>query len=138
MRKPKEIFRIIFSIKFLIGSITNFLILIFKPGLYTTFADLSLLEAYRTAWADVVLPNLNVMILIVAAFEFALAILIASKEGAVQTGLVLAMAFMLFLIPFWWAGGALINIIFAVLLAWLARYDYPESFTHMLIRGGPK
>lgn len=129
MKRTNEIFRLIFSIIFLLGSITNLFLLLTNPGLYTSFADLSLLETYITTWSDIVVPNINIMILMVAIFEFVLAFLIASKERAVHAGLILAVIFMVFLVPFWWGGGAIINILFIIILLWLVRFEYPLSLT---------
>jgi hypothetical protein len=41
---------------------------------------------------------------------------------------------MLTLVPFWWFGGSLINLIFAFVFIWLSRYSYPMSIAEF-IRG---
>lgn len=74
------------------------------------------------------------MIITVAAFELILALLIASKKVSARTGLMLAAVFILFLIPYWWAGGAIINTVFDVTLLWLAKFDYPVSLSQHFIR----
>ena len=72
----------------------------------------------------------------VVLFELAMGLLLLSRGTWVKAGLVGAILFFLFLIPFWWEGGALINIVFAVVVALLLRYDYDASFLDMVLRRG--
>jgi hypothetical protein len=34
---------------------------------------------------------------------------------------------MLLLVPFWWSGGSLLNLVFASRLFWQARSEYPTA-----------
>jgi hypothetical protein len=47
-------------------------------------------------------------------------------------GLGIDLAFTLFLVPFWWQGGAVANLLLALPLLWLLRHDYPRSIPEIL------
>ena len=112
--------RIAFSVIFASGALVNVYFVLASPGIYEGFADLALLPAYRELWASVVLPNLPFMIGLVAGFEILLAVLLLIKGRPARIGLFMAAVFMLLLFPFWWAGGALVNLLLAALLLRLA------------------
>ncbi|MBN2554647.1 MAG: hypothetical protein JXA97_01805 [Anaerolineales bacterium] len=127
MKPYHEIGRIVFAVIFLLGSIANSIILVTNPGLYHGFADLSILPFYREAWTRFVIPHPVFFVGLIILFELGLAFSLLYKGLYVRLGLLLAAIFMLFLVPFWWSGGGLLNLIFAVLLLWLARYSYPVA-----------
>jgi hypothetical protein len=132
MNRRYEIGRIVFAILFLLGAIANSLILLANPNIYSGFADLSILTFYHQAWLKFVIPNLSIFISLVVMLELAFGLLLIGKGISVRMGLLLAALFMLFLVPFWWSGGALLNLAFSLILLWLSRAHYPVSVFQML------
>ena len=51
----------------------------------------------------------------------------------VKVGLRKALAFSLLLVPFWWQGCAIANLILVAPVLWVLRYDYPRSSTEILV-----
>jgi hypothetical protein len=129
-----NILRITFGFILLAGAAANAVLGLTQPDLYTSFADVALLPLYRNLWRSVVLPYLGIWLALVVAFELLTGLLILSRGTWAKVGLAAALLFFLFLVPFWWQGGALINILFAVLVAWLLRYDYDRSIVDIVRR----
>ena len=132
MNRRYEIGRIVFAILFVLGAIANAVILLTNPSMYSGFADLSILPFYHQAWLKYVIPDLSIFISLVVILELAFGLLLLGRGLSVRLGLLLAAFFMLFLVPFWWSGGALLNLIFSFVLLRLSRANYPVSVFHML------
>jgi hypothetical protein len=132
--KIRHIVRLIFAIIFLLGAIANTYMGLFTASVYETFADSSLLPLYRNVWETLVYPNIRLFLIPVVLFELALAWLLIKSGSYVKAGLGMALAFMLLLVPFWWQGGVIANLLLALLLLWLLRYDYPRSIAEILKR----
>ena len=124
--------RIIFAVLFLLGAIANAIILIINPDMYRGFADIAILSFYYEAWTRYVNPNLPLLVGLIVAFELFLFFSLISSGLFVRLGLLLAASFMLFLVPFWWSGGGLLNLVFFLLLMWLSRFEYPVSAIQVL------
>ena len=136
-RRPSrlmEIARIALAALFAMGAIANVIMVAVQPDLYQDFASLALVPFYRQAWEQFVLPNLVVAIMGVAAFELVLALLMVRPNPSARVGLALTAAFMLALVPFWWAGGAVANVLLASFAAWLATGNYRSSAVQTLRR----
>jgi hypothetical protein len=129
--RSQDLARLIFSLLFLLGAIANGFLLITQPELYRGFADLALVGLYRQVWSGFVFPHIHLLVGMVIVFELVLAVLLLAKGLAVRIGLVTAAAFMLFLFPFWWSGGGLLNLAFAVVLFHLTRSSYPVSLPRL-------
>jgi len=127
MKPYRESGRIVFAVIFLLGAIANSIILMTNPGMYLGFADLSIFPFYREAWTRFVIPHLVFFVGLILLFELGLVCSLLYKGLVVRLGLSLAAIFMLSLVPFWWAGGGLLNLVFALVLLWLARFAYPVS-----------
>lgn len=127
MKRYKNIFRIAFAIIFLLGAIANAVILFLKPDAYSGFAELSFIPLYQLLWTQLVFPNIHLFVGLTVVLELTFASLLLAKGMAVRIGFFLAAAFMLFLIPFWWSGGSLLNLAFALVLLWLSTSSYPLS-----------
>jgi hypothetical protein len=134
--RAANILRIIFGFILLAGAAANTAMGLAQPDLYTSFADVALLVLYRDLWQSLVLPYLGIWLALVVAFELTTGLLILSRGVWVKVGLAAALLFFLFLVPFWWQGGALINVLFIVIVAWLLRYDYDRSILD-IIAGRP-
>jgi len=104
------------------------------PGVYAAITAEVLFGWYRGLWTGYVLPNLDVLLPLLAGFEFVLAGLLLSRGRAVRTGNGIGIVFQVVLAPlgFWWPT----NFFLAFGHAWLARYDFDEDALSVL-RGGP-
>ena len=132
MNQCHESGRVLFAVIFLLGAIANSMILITNPGMYQGFADLSIIPFYREAWMRYVIPNLPFFVGLTIVFELALSFSLLHKGLYVPLGLLLAAIFMLFLVPFWWSGGGLLNLVFSLLLIWLLGFDYQVPSIQLL------
>ena len=128
--------RIIYGLILIAGAATNAFLGLTRPEMYASFADLSIIPLYQSLWRSVVVPYLRFWLLLTVVFELTMGILILSKGLWVKVGMVGAILFFLFLVPFWWEGGAIINIVFAVILVLLLRYDYDASLIDLVFRRG--
>ena len=133
--KAPDIIRLAFAVIFLLGAVANAAIGIFAPSTYETFADASILPFYQQLWNGLVYPQMRLFLLPVVILELTMAWLLVSSGVRARIGLLLALGFVLGLVPFWWQGGALINLLLALPLLWLLRYEYPRSIPE-LIRDG--
>jgi hypothetical protein len=105
---------------------------LFSPSVYETFADASILTVYQSLWESVIYPAIRLFLIALVLVELAMAWLLLQSGTSVKVGLGLSLAFTLLLIPFWWQGGAIANLVLAVPLLWLLRYDYPRSIFEIL------
>ncbi len=128
----ENVARLLFVLAFFVGAVANTVMLLTAPEIYKGFADLSFLRFYRSLWRRLVVPRLGIWVTLVIAFELALGALLLAPDPYAHLGLILAAAFALFLVPFWWGGGALINVVLLALLIWLLRFDYPEGVLSIL------
>jgi hypothetical protein len=100
--------------------------------MYETFADAAILPFYRNLWESLVYPSIRLFLIPVVLAELAMAWLLLQSGAYVKVGLGLALAFTLFLVPFWWQGGAIANLVLAIPLLWLLRRDYARSILEIL------
>ena len=93
---------------------------------------------YRELWTTLVLPNLVVLLPLLAAFEAVVAIAVLSKGRLVRLGLLAGAGFNLAVSPlgFWWPS----NIALAAIHIALLRVPYPSNTFDRLSRrfGSPK
>jgi hypothetical protein len=127
MKKTPNILRLLFALIFILGAVANVVMLIASPELYSEFASASFLTIYKQLWFSIVYPNLGLLLGVVILLEGMIAIFLLSKGKYVKIGLLLATMFMLVLVPFWWYGGSLMNLIFALIFIWLYRFSYPTT-----------
>jgi hypothetical protein len=135
MAKAANVVRIIFGFVLLAGAGTNAYLALTQPEVYATFADTAIIPLYRNLWQTLVVPYLRFWLVLVVLLELTLGILILSKGIWVKVGLVGAIVFFLFLVPFWWEGAAIINIVFALILVLPLRYNYDASIIDLLKPG---
>jgi hypothetical protein len=129
-----NIARLVLALLFLAGGLSHIYLVSARPSIYEGFADLAFWSLYKSLWQDWVLPHLKLWIALLILFEFAVGALLLGSGVYPQIGLALAAAFMIFLIPFWWGGGALANLVLLALVAWLLRFDYAHSILTLLFR----
>jgi hypothetical protein len=125
--KVANIVRIAFGLILVAGAVANAVMFLSQPRIYDAFAEGAIISLYRDLWRSLVLPHLGLWLALVIAFEISAGILILSKGIWVRVGLLAGILFCLGLVPFWWYGGALLNVAMAVALAWLLRYDFAAS-----------
>ncbi len=75
------------GIIYIFGAATNLTFALTNPQIYADFASFAIIPFYRTFWAEIVMPNVTMWILLVAAFEMLMAILILSKGKLVKLAL---------------------------------------------------
>ena len=68
-----------------------------SPEVYRPFGASALFPAYTDFWNELVMPNITLFALLLAAFELTVGCLIASKGKWVKVGLVFSVLFSLFL-----------------------------------------
>jgi len=127
MKKAPNLIRFALAVIFILGALANITMLITVPDTYRDFAIDAFFPFYRQLWDSLVYPNLWIFVIGIVLFEIYLAVLLLSKENKVKLGLWLSTAYMVALIPFWWFGGALINVAFLIIFIWLTRFSYPMN-----------
>jgi small-conductance mechanosensitive channel len=123
MSKTYSILRSIFAVVFFMGAIANTIMLLTVPEIYRDFAADSWLPIYRQWWTAYVFPNTQFFVGLVIVLEIGLGCLLLSRGIGRRIGFLLGAGFMLVLVPFWWYGGALINLVFAFVFLWLQRLE---------------
>lgn len=133
--RSQDIGRLLFAAAFFVGAAANTLMLLTGPQIYSGFADLAFFPFYRTLWRRLVVPKLGVWVAVVVAFEIGVGALLLAADPCARVGLILTAAFTPLLVPFWWGGGALVNVLLLALLLWLLRFRYPDSILGLLSGG---
>lgn len=124
--KIKNILRTVFAFIFAAGGFSHIVLITAAPQAYEGFADYAFFSFYTSLWNSIILPYLPLWIVLLILFEFAVSFLLLGKGKKPKIGLILAAFFCLVLVPFWWNGGAIINIILLFVILWLLRFEYPD------------
>ena len=96
-----NIARILFGILYLGGAIANItLTVVNSPESYHSFADDALIDFYREAWANLVIPNMTLMIALLIAYELALGVLFLGSRRFLKIALAGGVIFCLGTVPF--------------------------------------
>jgi hypothetical protein len=128
----QDIIRLLLAAAFFLGAVANIIMLVTSPKIYEGFADLSFFDFYRALWRRLVVPNLGIWMTLVIVFEIGVGALLLAPDPYARLGLILAAAYALSLAPFWWGGGALLNVVLLLPMLWLLRFDYPDSMVSLL------
>lgn len=139
----RTIIRIFVSLWFLLGWISHVYLGLTNPEMYRAFGKTALLPGYRTLWQNVVMPNITLFALLLAAFEIFVGVLLVNKGKWVKVGLVLSFLFNLFLLQMGlgyltanaWEGflfNRLANLVFMALLVYLWFGSYEHSIPEIL------
>lgn len=120
----RDIVRGSLSMVFFSGAAANLFIYLANAQLYKGFADLAFLALYRELWSQVVFPRMGWFLAGVILLELGIAYALTRSGKIVQMGLAAAALFMAGLVPFWWNGGALGNVVIGLLCVWLFVYRY--------------
>ena len=132
-----NILRIIFGLFYLAAAVFNFTYTLRHPQqlrlFYDSFAENALIPFYKDFILSVVVPNSDLIILMVVVFEIVVGILILSKRIFVKVGLSLGILWTLFFVPILAVGPPMLtNLILASLQVFLLKKEYDKSFLEIL------
>lgn len=93
--------------------------------LYAEITQYIRFEWYQGLWTEVVLPNLGILLPVLALFELLVALAILSSDRFAKLGLAAGAAFNVAIAPlgFWWPA----NVALAAVHLALVRLAYPET-----------
>ena len=94
----RDIVRLLVAPWYLLGWLSHVYLGLYDPEIYRTFGQTALIPVFADFWYGVVMPHITVFALLLAAFEVMVGILLVSKGMWTKVGLVLSIAFGLFLI----------------------------------------
>ncbi|MFB6150860.1 MAG: hypothetical protein ABEJ40_03550 [Haloarculaceae archaeon] len=117
--------RALVGLVYLGGAAVHLLLWATNRGVYDELTEYVLSGWYRDLWTELVLPNLAVLLPLLAAFEVLVAVAVLSKGRAVRLGLAAGAGFNLAVAPlgFWWPS----NVALAAVHAALLRVSYPSG-----------
>jgi hypothetical protein len=120
-----EVLRGLFGVMYVGGGLVHLVYWASNRELYGEITEFVLFGWYRDLWTDLVLPNLGVLLPLLAVFEFAVAVAILSRRRYVKLGLALGAAFNVAIAPlgFWWPT----NVALALAHLALLRVEYEDS-----------
>ena len=120
-----ELFRAFLGLMFFVGGSIHAYLWATNQAVYTEITQFVLFDIYRAVWIGVVLPNLDILLPLLAVVEALVAIAILSKGQIARIGLTAGAAFNLAVAPlgFWWPS----NVILAALHLVLLQETYTET-----------
>ncbi len=86
------------AIWYLLGWISHAYLAFFSPQTYAVFGSTALIPGYAAFWQNFIMPRIPFFALLLAAFEIGVGLLLINRGKWVKYGLVLSIAFNLFLI----------------------------------------
>lgn len=115
----------LFGVMYVGGALVHLAYWATNRALYGEITEFILFAWYRDLWTDLVLPNLGILLPLLALFELVLAGAILSRRRYAKLGLALGAAFNFALAPlgFWWPT----NVALAIVHLALLRFEHPES-----------
>ena len=130
-----ELGRVVYGAMYLIGGVIHLFLWWRDPGVYAEITPYILFDWYRVFWTGYALPNLEILLPILAGFELLLAGLVLSRERRACLGHGIGAAFQVALAPlgFWWPA----NAVLAAGHTLLARYRFrtaPVAELHRRLR----
>ena len=94
----RNVIRLLIAPLYLLGWLSHVYLGLNNPEIYRPFGQTALIPAFTSFWNSVVMPQITALALLLAAFEIVVGILLISKGKWVKIGLVLSIAFNLFLV----------------------------------------
>ena len=94
----REVIRLLIAPWYLLGWVIHVYLGLFNPEIYRSFGKTSLIPMFAQFWDGVVMPQITVFAILLAAFELVVGILLISKQRWVKIGLALSITFNLFLV----------------------------------------
>lgn len=86
------------AVWYLLGWISHVYLALFSPQTYAVFGRTALIPGYDAFWQNFIMPHISFFALLLAAFEIGVGLLLINCGKWVKYGLVLSIAFNLFLI----------------------------------------
>lgn len=94
----KNFLRGFIALWYLLGWMIHFYLALFAPQTYEVFGHTGLIPGYAAFWQNFIMPHITLFALLLAAFEITVGLLLINKGKWVKIGLVLSVAFNLFLV----------------------------------------
>jgi hypothetical protein len=94
----KNIARTFFAAWYLGGWMVHAYAALRAPHIYRPFGETALIPQLRTVWHGLILPNIRLFALLLAAFELATGLLMIGSGRRVKIGLLFSIVFNLFLV----------------------------------------
>jgi hypothetical protein len=94
--------RVAFGAMFVLGAAAHALLVLLSPTAYRSFADGASLPFIKHAWRSILVPNVSVLIPVLAIFELIVGLSILAGGHWTRWGLAAAIAFHLGLMLFGW------------------------------------
>lgn len=86
------------AIWYLLGWISHVYLGLANPQIYAVFGKTALIPGYADLWQNFVMPRITFFCFLLAAFEIVVGLLLINKGKWVKYGLILSLAFNLFLV----------------------------------------
>ncbi|MFB6172609.1 MAG: hypothetical protein ABEJ23_08745 [Haloarculaceae archaeon] len=124
-RSAVELARAAFGLTYLGGAVVHLVYWASNRAVYGELTEFVLFDWYRDLWTDLVLPNLGLLLPVLAAFELLLGVGVLSRGRIARVALAVGALFNVALAPlgFWWPS----NVALAAAQAALLRYEYAET-----------
>ncbi len=90
--------RVFVALWYLLGWLFHVYLALSSPTTYAVFGETGLLPGFPDFWQNTVMPNIVLLASLLAGFELTVGILLISRDPFVKPGLVLSLAFNLFLV----------------------------------------
>jgi hypothetical protein len=134
----KNVARTFFALWYLVGWLVHLYLALFSPATYAPLGSAAAISWLATTWQATIMPRIRFFALLLAAFELITGSLLIARGRWVKLGLILSMAFNLFLVVLglgWSTTSALQditsnrlpNLAFAVAQLPLLRLSYARS-----------
>ncbi len=89
----KNVYRLLFALFYLLGWMIHAYLGIWSPQTYNDFRKTLIFSPFQWIWSNVIIPNISLFALLLAAFELAIGLLIINKGQWVKVGIGLSLAF---------------------------------------------
>lgn len=132
MRLLGELGRALFGLTYIGGAAVHIYLWATNPGVYAEITQFILFDWYRDLWTGLILPNLGILLPVLALAEVGMGLAILTRGRAARAGLLAGGLFNLCVAPlgFWWPT----NVLLAAGHAALAKAAFHRS-TVRAIRG---
>jgi hypothetical protein len=120
-----ELGRVVYGAMYLIGGVIHLFLWWRDPGIYAEITPYILFDWYRVLWTGYALPNLEILLPVLAGVELLLAGIVLNQRRRARLGHGIGAAFQVALAPlgFWWPA----NAVLAVGHVFLLRYQFPVA-----------
>lgn len=114
----------------IVGACVNAAFAFTQPEIYKTFGGMAILPFYSRLWSQIVFPHIQIWVAGVALFELTCGVVMTLQGKKARFALLASGLFMFGLIPFWWGGAALMNLLLGMGMFWIASTDLEQTVFH--------